>query len=86
MKLKYPEWTIVDWEGNPDLGYKCWRKSFPGGHVSIGIGDWKSIVFSYGPNSHNSMTSTRWSLNGVMSEQEAMEMVDKNNGKYKPNL
>lgn len=80
---KYPEWTLIDWDGNPALHLKCWRKSFSNGHVSIGVGDFYNIVYSYGPNSERSLSSTRWRPNGNhQTEQEAMAMVDQNNGQW----
>jgi hypothetical protein len=76
-------WTKVPWDGNPALGYECWRKPFDRGHVSVGVGSFDLIVYSYGASSEDSMSSTRWRGNGVfMSEQEAMDMVDRNGGKY----
>jgi len=81
MKTKYPTWTKIDWDGNPELGYKCWRKSFGRGHVSVGCGDFNLVVFSYGANSDDSYGGTRWRKEGIISEEDAMERVDKNNGK-----
>lgn len=80
MKTKYKTWTEIEWDGNPDLKYRCWRKSFGRGHVSVGIGEFNGIVFSYGANSDDSMSSTRWRSDRVISEQEAMDNVDKNKG------
>ena len=77
---KYTDWTLIDWDGNNELGYKCYRKSFRRGYVSVGVGDFKLIVYSYGNDSEDSMSSTRWSKNGVKSELEAMNNVDRNNG------
>jgi hypothetical protein len=82
-KIKYENWTIIDWDGNPDLKLKCWRKSFGRGHVSIGIGDFKHIVYSHGPNSDYSLSGTR--ARGQygrtdQTEYAAMEMVDRNEG------
>jgi hypothetical protein len=76
------EWTLIDWDGNTELGYKCYRKSFGKGHVSVGIGEFTTIVYSYGANSNSSMSSTRWRETGNISEQKAMEIVDRNYGKY----
>ncbi len=73
-------WQKIDWDGNRKLKLKCWRKKFGRGHVSVGIGDFLLIAFSYGANSDNSMSSTRWRHNRILSEQEAMDWVDKNNG------
>lgn len=74
-KTKYKTWTKIPWDGNHELNLECWRKSFGSGHVSVGIGDFKLICYSYGPNSDDSMSSTR----GNMSEEEAMNLVDKKN-------
>jgi hypothetical protein len=75
--MKYDKWTLIDWDGNPELGYKCWRKSFGGGHVSVGVGEFNSIVYSYGPNSENSMSGTRWrSGKPHLTEAQAMQIVD----------
>jgi len=75
-------WELIDWDGNPDLNYKCWRKKFGGGKVSIGVGEFKTIVYSYGANSDNSMSGTRWRENGEITVEQAMEIVDRNDGKY----
>jgi len=83
MKTKYKDWTLIDWDGNKSLGYKCYRKSFRHGYVSIGVGEFRNIVFSYGNNSEDSMSSTRWGKDRIQTEQEAMQMVDSNNGRYK---
>jgi hypothetical protein len=82
-RIIYKDWTLIDWDGNRELGYKCYRKSFGPGHVSVGVGDFTNIVYSYGPNSENSMCSTRWRETGNISEIEAMRIVDKNRGKHK---
>jgi hypothetical protein len=80
--MTYNEWTLIDWDGNRDLGYKCWRKSFGGGHVSVGVGDFLSVVFSYGANSDSSYSSTRWDYDRpAISEADAMKMVDAGNGR-----
>ena len=81
----YKNWTKIDWDGNPDLKYKCYRKSFTPtgkGYVSIGIGKFTSIVYSYGANSQDSLCSTRWRANGTISEEKAIKIVDRNKGKY----
>lgn len=80
MKTKYTDWTLIDWDGNKDLNYQCWRKSFRNGHVSVGVGVFENIVYSYGANSHSSMSSTRWREQGTISEKEAMDLVDANDG------
>jgi hypothetical protein len=82
MKRKYKTWTLIDWDGNLSLKYKCWRKSFGRGHVSVGVGNFQTIVYSYGANSDDSLNSTRWSKTHIQTEQEAMDMVDKNKGFY----
>jgi hypothetical protein len=79
--MKYKKWTLINWDGNKALKLKCWRKSFKRGHVSIGVGEFDIICYSYGANSDDSMSSTRWRSNGIhQTEQEAMDMVDKNDG------
>lgn len=79
------EWNLIDWDGNRSLGYKCYRKYFTNkGHVSVGVGSFKTIVYSYGANSQRSLSSTRWRPDGNhISEQEAMDEVDKNKGHYR---
>lgn len=80
---KYPDWTLIDWDGNSALNLKCWRKSFSGGHVSIGAGTFLTIVYSYGADSERSLSSTRWRSNGIhQTEVEAMAMVDANKGHH----
>ena len=79
--MKYTEWTLINWDENTELGYKCYRKSFGRGYVSVGVGEFTTIVYSYGASSDNSMSSTRWRKDGNISEKEAMEMIDANNGK-----
>lgn len=81
-KNVYKDWTLIDWDGNRELGYKCYRKSFGRGHVSVGVGEFTLIAYNHGPNSQNSISSTRWRENGNISEIEAMRIVDKNNGYY----
>jgi hypothetical protein len=99
LKKKYKEWTRIPWDGNTELGYECWRKSFGGvvhhssgypstrfsGHVSVGIGEFKSIVYSYGPNHSESLSGTRYRVKGLNgdrheTEEEAMSRVDRNRG------
>jgi hypothetical protein len=85
-KKKYPQWTLIDWDGNPNLGYKCWRKSFHNGHVSVGVGDeFDSIVYSYGANSDHSMSSTRARSaygRSPQTEEAAMNLVDGDDGRH----
>ncbi len=84
MSTKYTNWTLIDWDGNPTLNLKCWRKSFGRGHVSVGAGDFKSVVFSHGADSEDSMSGTRWNYDlDVISEQEMMQWVDECKGFYK---
>ena len=81
MKQHYPKWTLIDWDGNPDIKLKCWRKSFRHGHVSVGVGEFLTVCFSYGNNSDSSYSSTRWNYDKpVITEQEAMDSIDANNG------
>ena len=75
-------WELIDWDGNPDLNLKCWRKKFGRGKVSIGVGAFKTIVYSYGANSDDSMSGTRQRKNGDITVEQAMEIVDRNKGKY----
>jgi len=87
---KYREWTLIDWDGNFALGYKCWRKSFEKGHVSIGVGEFMTINYDYGSNSHDSLSSTRARKAFYLpdqTEEQAKNMVDRNNGyhNYKDN-
>lgn len=78
--MKFKTWTLIDWDGNPALNLKCWRKSFDTGHVSVGVGDSLHIFYSYGRNDESSMSGTRWRETGIMTEQQAMAMVDRNEG------
>lgn len=81
-KIQYPNWTLIDWDGNPDLNLKCWRKTFGAGHVSVGIGDFLCVVFSYGPNSSYSYSSTRWNYDAMpLTEAETMAAVDASDGR-----
>lgn len=82
-KPTYPVWTEIEWDGNPALKLKCWRKSFGRGHVSVGSGEFDLIVYSYGANHDDSMSDTRWRKEGNISEEEAMRLVDDNKGKYR---
>ena len=81
MKKKYKDWTLIDWDGNLSMKLKCWRKSFRNGHVSVGIEDFELIVFSYGPNSDYSMSSTRWNYDkDILTPEQSMEFIDKCKG------
>lgn len=87
QEMIYKTWTLIDWDGNPALKLKCWRKSFGHGHVSVGVGKFDLIVYSYGANSGSSLSSTRSrSAYGLpdLTEFEAMAMVDRNRGHYNP--
>ena len=80
----YPEWTLIEWDGNPALRLKCWRKSFGRGHVSVGAGSFDLIVYSHGANSEESLSGTRWRPDGNhQTEDEAKAMVDRNGGYWK---
>ena len=80
-------WQLMDWDGNTELGLKCWRKKFRHGYVSIGVGpDFLTICYSYGANSDDSMSGTRWNYDNVLTEKEAMEYVDACNGKCPCNM
>jgi hypothetical protein len=82
---RYETWTLIDWDGNPALKLQCWRKSFRHGHVSIGVGNCHIICYSYGANSDASLSSTRarWQYGlADLTEQEAMDMVDRNDGRH----
>lgn len=75
--MKLLEWTLIDWDGNPSLKLKCWRKSFGAGHVSVGVGTFLNVVFSFGANSDNSFCATRWNYdNAPIDEKTAMRLVD----------
>ena len=78
MAPKYPEWVKIPWDGNPELDLECWRKTFGSGYVSVGVGEFHLIVFSYGANSDSSHSSTRWNYDDpVTTEEEAMAILDK---------
>lgn len=71
-------WKLIDWDGNKAFGYKCWRKKFRGGHISVGVGVFTLIVYSFGANSDRSYSSTRWRNHGkTITEQAAMNMIDR---------
>lgn len=80
-KIHYPQWTRIPWDGNPALDLECWSKSFREGHVSVGIGEFTTVVFSYGPDSAFSYSGTRWRKDGTLSEEEAMRLVDMTEGR-----
>jgi hypothetical protein len=77
-------WELIPWDGNPELGLFCWRKRFGRGHVSVGVGAFTSIVYSYGANSDDSISSTRWRPDRPLTEAEAMALVDAAKGKHEP--
>lgn len=81
-RVNYPEWTLTPWDGNPSLNLQCWRKSFFGGYVSVGVGEFDTVSFSYGANSDASFSSTRWRKNRVIPEQEMMNAIDEHAKKY----
>ena len=81
-RKKYKTWTLIDWDGNPALKLKCWRKSFGRGHVSVGVGTFGMIVYSYGPNSDDSLSSGRRRGERTLTEEQAMAIVDRNKGHY----
>lgn len=75
-KEKYKEWTLINW-GN-DKGDKCYRKSFGKGNVSVGVGEFLLVCFSFGPNSDSSYSSTRWNYDQApLTPEETMESIDK---------
>lgn len=66
-KITYPDWTPIDWDGNPQMAldgtiFDCWRKSFRHGHVTISRHkdrkDSISITFSFGANSDDSCSGS----------------------------
>lgn len=75
-------WELIEWDGNSSLKLQCYRKKFGKGHVSIGVGEFKNIVYSYGANSDYSISSTRWRFDGDITVEQAMEIVDRNKGYY----
>lgn len=81
MNERYRDWTLITWDGNPDLNLKCWRKSFRRGHVSIGCGEFLTIIYSFGANSDDSGSSTRWRKEGTLSEDAAKALVDAADGR-----
>lgn len=84
MKPEVPlnGWKRIPWDGNTSLGYYCYRKKFGRGHVSVGIGEFDLVVFSYGKDSDDSYSSTRWDYDRpAISPEEAMRMVDAGKGK-----
>ena len=81
-KKKYEKWTRIPWDGNPSLKLECWRKSFGRGHVSVGIGEFLHVVFSYGANSDSSFSGTRWDYDRQpISEADMMRRVERTSGK-----
>jgi len=80
-KKQTQQWELIEWDGNPDLKLKCWRKKFGRGHVSVGVDDFLTVVYSYGANSDDSISSTRWHYDTTISEKDMMAFVDSNNGK-----
>ena len=85
MPKTYKGWKVVKWDGNPALKLTCWRKTFGRGHVSVGVGDFKNIVYSYGANSDSSLSGTRARDHygrPDQTEYAAMDMVDRNHGHH----
>ena len=74
----YREWTRIPWDGNPDLKLECWRKSFGRGHVSVGIGEFQTVAFSFGADSA-SYSSTRWTNydDPPLTEEAVMKDLDR---------
>lgn len=83
MAKQQNEWELIEWDGNPALKLKCWRKKFGCGYVSVGVGDFLTVSYSYGANSDDSISSTRWHYDRIISEKDMMDFVDSNNGKCK---
>lgn len=80
--MKTNGWELIEWDGNPELKLQCYRKKFGRGKVSIGVGEFKSIIYSYGANSEDSLSGTRWRAEGEITVERAMDIVDRNKGKY----
>jgi len=76
------EWTLKTWDCD-NSGNKCWVKKFGKGEVSVGVGTFLLVNFSYGPNSDHSMSGTRWHYGTTISEQDMMNWIDENEGKHK---
>jgi hypothetical protein len=85
---KYYEWTKIPWDGNTSLGLYCWRLSWGlRGNVSVGIGPFLNIAFSYGPDNDNSCGGTRWNYGApVITEEQAMTTINGTSGKHIPNM
>ena len=77
------DWQLIEWDGNPELKLQCWRKKFGRGHVSVGVGDFHNVFYSYGANSDDSIGSTRWRVDRIISEKEMMDYVDSIGGKWR---
>ena len=77
------DWQLIEWDGNPELKLQCWRKKFGRGHVSVGVGDFLNVTYSYGANSDDSCSSTRWRVDRIISEKEMMDFVDSIGGKWR---
>jgi hypothetical protein len=69
-------WELTTWDGNKSLNFSCWRKKFGRGHVSVGIGDFYSVTYSFGPNSDFSCSSTRWRKDRILEPSECMAIID----------
>jgi hypothetical protein len=71
-------WKLIPWDGNPALNLTCWRKKFGRGHVSVGIGEFRDVVFSFGANSDDSHCCTRWRKDAEpVTPEQAMEAIDR---------
>ena len=77
------DWQLIEWDGNPELKLQCWRKKFGRGHVSVGVGDFHNVTYSYGANSDDSISCTRWRVDRIISEKEMMDYVDSIGGKWR---
>ncbi len=74
---RYKYWRLIDWDRNQTLGYKCWRKKFGRGYISVGVGEFQTVVFSFGADSDDSFSSTRWNYDlPVITEEQAMDGLD----------
>jgi hypothetical protein len=84
VKLKQPKpprrwrgWRNIQWDGNPALKLRCWRKWTGRWYISVGIGEFLAVVYHFGANSPNSMSSTRWNYDKPpISEEVMMKWID----------
>ena len=71
------EWERVPWHGNPAQSRECWRRKFGRGIVYIGIGEFQAVIFSFGPDSEDSFSGTRWNyIHPPYNEEEMKCMVE----------